>query len=937
MSQTTLLEEVEQWSPDICKNELKTVLPKLVSILCRTDSSTEHIRVLRIIMDMFLPHLRLSELEEECFSKVLPKVVKVFDNLMEEISSQVSGLSSQNTELTTSLRNSLQVMIQTLETVAMCVKHVCALEGVSCLSEVRSVPSCVLYLLRNTFQHCKESEVVYSGRLSLVGDLLQALFKEAYTLQKGLIELLDRVSLHEAASKDEVSDIVTVIHNLLDICSIISSLDMALHANTWKFAIKQCVKHQSLVEEHLRHSDIISCLCEDLLGSLSSCLELAEQITQQGLQAHNPEVKLFQKSTKMCRFFANTLVHYVKEFKDFLVTSCPRFHLLFLQIHSKFPPCLSAPSLSPSLAEELRGAVLVAMDALLTQLLAFRPFVESVLAEKQSCGVDTALAHCLLLVSVLAQLSSQPEGALQLWCDGSRFPEETPRLSVFDAVFQSFGRCVLERVFPVRLPGVMLRGQAQGSVSLHQHVCVQLCACVAALPAPQLPQLERSLLCALLQPDVQTALLATDVWCFLARYGSAELCLHHVLLVAQLIKSCPGETPQWNHLSLLLRRMLFLMTPAHQMELLERFPASQEENVGVWGHLLLRSLAPEVRARLERELTAMAASACKDWHRSGCMLGGVDRLNRVLWALRVVVRVEAPEPKCVSSALSILAQLWTRMCASQVQKHGCLRQTLCLVLSLSAGLVKSLEPHTISQAISCLTALLPLTALDDVTLAALEFLAALGSVFIPPDIQPVVLPRLSTVFGALLASDSWLLRQHTLEAFGVFAEVTNHEEVISQGLTSEESKTRVVNFLSKMVAGEEEQAEARLERLRAESATLEAHTHALESGQEPRTRTHTLAQGGQEQQEHTHTAKREDDSQKQTTLEPCPKRARQECLGWEEAKVHLQTAEGALKALQTLGGAIGPQSSPPPQWLLTRLHELQTLIAHISKQVDEVT
>lgn len=55
----------------------------------------------------------------------------------------------------------------------------------------------------------QESEVVYSGRLSLVGDLLQALFKEAYTLQKGLIELLDHISLQETASDEEVSDIVT--------------------------------------------------------------------------------------------------------------------------------------------------------------------------------------------------------------------------------------------------------------------------------------------------------------------------------------------------------------------------------------------------------------------------------------------------------------------------------------------------------------------------------------------------------------------------------------------------------------------------------------------------------------------------------------------------------------------------------------------------------
>lgn len=56
------------------------------------------------------------------------------------------------------------------------------------------------------------------------------------------------------------------------------------------------------------------------------------------------------------------------------------------------------------------------------------------------------------------------------------------RWSVFEAVLQSFRRCVLERAVPVTLPGVMLRGQAQGTVSLHQHVCVHMCAYVAALP-----------------------------------------------------------------------------------------------------------------------------------------------------------------------------------------------------------------------------------------------------------------------------------------------------------------------------------------------------------------------------------------------------------------------------------------------------------------------
>ncbi len=60
--------------------------------------------------------------------------------------------------------------------------------------------------------------MVYCGRLSLVADLLQGLFKEAYSLQKGLLELLDRMSLDSSASEEEVSDIVTGVCVFVYIC-----------------------------------------------------------------------------------------------------------------------------------------------------------------------------------------------------------------------------------------------------------------------------------------------------------------------------------------------------------------------------------------------------------------------------------------------------------------------------------------------------------------------------------------------------------------------------------------------------------------------------------------------------------------------------------------------------------------------------------------------
>uniref|UniRef100_A0AAQ4QLY9 Fignl1 interacting regulator of recombination and mitosis n=1 Tax=Gasterosteus aculeatus aculeatus TaxID=481459 RepID=A0AAQ4QLY9_GASAC len=889
-SNTSLLDEVMQWSQETCRQELKSVLPKL------TISSGS---VLKVITDMFLPHMGLSELEDGCFSKILPKVVTMFEGMIKEILDQVGGLSSQNTELCgmydfylkkqnqqshlllSFCPNMLTSIIDALST---CVRHVCTFEEAPDLDAIRSLPTCILKVLTETFNHCKESEMVYCGRLSLVADLLQGLFKEAYSLQKALLELLDRIPLDSSASEEAVSDTVTVIHNLLDICSIISNLDIALHANTWKFLIKHSLKYQSLVEEHLHHGDISNSLCENLLVSFNNCVELAEQIKHAGLQesTQSPEYKLFQKTAKMCRFFANTLVHYIKEFKFFLTKYCNCYHRLYLHIISKFPPSLSAPTLPSALSEELSAAALVPMGALLLQLLAVRPFAEFVL---QNDLRESNLPQCLLLLSVLGQIHSQPEEVLQLWHTGSQFSEEEPRLPLYQALFTSFRRCCAERRVPVLLPGVMMKGQAQVLVTLHSNICVQLCASVAALPPVFVPVLERCLLNTVLQSDTQTALLATDVWCFTARYGTAELCLHHVLLVAQLVKCCPAECYQSSQLGLLLRRMVFLMTPDHQTELVERFPPSEVGNLPVWRHVLLRALSQEARRRVEADITDLTEK-CQS---AFCLQ------NKVLFALLAVVRVQSsPEEPCVLSATGVITQLWLRMSPDQVQTHPVLQWTLQLLLSITAILVKSLDPQVIYQ-----VCVVSQKCADQLLLAALEFLSSLGKIFFPPDSQNPILPKLSSLFAVLLADGVWLLQQHALEAFSQFAEV-------GQDL----DRSFLKDVLLQTVNAQED-VESRLQRLKLETAVIEEHNERLELN-------------------------KENASSKQTAeavpdLEPCPKRARQEAGAEEPYSRYIQTAESALKALQALIAEGTPDIvAPPPRWLEPKLQELRTLITHIS-------
>ncbi|KAG5202270.1 hypothetical protein JEQ12_003660 [Ovis aries] len=484
-------------------------------------------KILKIIVEMFLPHMNHLTLEQTFFSQVLPKTVRLFDDMMYELTSQARELSSQNLEIQSTLRNILQ-----------------------------------------------NSESVYSGRLHLVADLLQALFKEAYSLQKQLMELLDMVCMNPLIDEhDDILNMVVVIHSLLDICSVISSMDHAFHANTWKFIIKQSLKHQSVIKSQLKHKDIITSLCEDILFSFHACLRLAEQMMQSDAQ-DNADYRLFQKTLKLCRFFANSLLHYTKVKLIFLIMHECEIYNTF-----KFPPSLYAAGISKPQQEEIAGTFLVTLSPLISQLLTFQPFVDVVLDSKLELPCELQFPQCLLLVVIMDELSSRSEDVQALWCTESQVSEAT------------------------------------------------------------------------------------------ARYGTAELCAHHVTITAHLV------------------------------EFIQKFPPKETENLLLWQYISFQALPAELRKQTALEVSRAGIAWCMKWLGSNRTLEELESLNTVLSALLAVCNSsgEALDMgqqmaiKEVGSQLSILLNVKLVIGQPYVQ------QTLSLLLPLLGFFIQALDPQLISQ------------------------------------------------------------------------------------------------------------------------------------------------------------------------------------------------------------------------------------------------
>nr|XP_035135800.1 uncharacterized protein C1orf112 homolog isoform X2 [Callithrix jacchus] len=831
------LEELSSWPEELCRRELPSVLPRLLSLSQHSDSWIEHIQILKIIVEMFLPHMNHLTLEQTFFSQVLPKTVKLFDDMMYELTSQARELSSQNLEIQTTLKNILQTMVQLLGALTGCVQHVCATQESIILENIQSLPSSVLHIIKSTFVHCKNSESVYSGRLHLVSDHLQALFKEAYSLQKQLMELLDTVCMDPLVDEnDDILNMVIVIHSLLDICSVISSMDHAFHANTWKFIIKQSLKHQSIIKSQLKHKDIITSLCEDILFSFHSCLQLAEQMSQSDAQ-DNADYRLFQKTLKLCRFFANSLLHYTKEFLPFLSDSCCTLHQLYLQIHSKFPPSLYATRISKAHQEEIAGAFLVTLDPLISQLLTFQPFVQVVLDSKLDLPCELQFPQCLLLVVVMDKLPSQPEEVQTLWCTESQVSETTTRISLLKAIFYSFEQCSGELSLPVHLQGVKSKGQAEVAVTLYQHVCVHLCTFITSFHPSLFAELDVALLDAVLDTNMITSLLAMDAWCFLARYGTAELCAHHVTLVAQLIKSCPGECYQLINLSILLKRLFFFMAPLHQLEFIQKFSPKEAENLPLWQHISFQALPAELRKQTVHVVTTVGTAECRKWLSSSRTLGELESLNTVLSALLAICNSagEALDTEKQTAIMEVVSQLWAFLNIKQVADQPYVQQTFSLLLPLLGFFIQTLDPKLIIQVVTLQTSLLKLEPPDYVRLAMLDFVSSLGKLFIPEAIQG-----------------------------------TNHEEMVPQCLSSEEIKNKVVSFLEKTGFVDETES-AKVERVKQEKGIF----------WEP-------------------CANVTVDEAKRSSLQPYAKKARHEFPWEEEYRSALHTIAGALEATESL-------------------------------------
>ena len=207
-----------------------------------------------------------------------------------------------------------------------------------------------------------------------------------------------------------------------------------------------------------------------------------------------------------------------------------------------------------------------------------------------------------------------PDSDLQEWLTPTVHPEDIPHESIFGALFSCINTCTADLISPnSSMPGAMSGGKPQRNITLFEQLCTCSCGFAASYPAQHFSTLENVLLQNVLSPNLHCTLVALNIWCFIARYGTADLCRDHCLFLAQLLDNAvENPSSEWYHLVLLVRRMLRFLAPEHQDDFVRAFPGAS--HIRLWSVLPLSVLTPPLCEAVLEGLVPACAKALQSWN-----------------------------------------------------------------------------------------------------------------------------------------------------------------------------------------------------------------------------------------------------------------------------------------------------------------------------------
>jgi len=569
-----LLVEAESWSPQEIEDRLQDLLQVTSSTLISRDRTPEDKMVsMRFLTSKLLHLLPVFEVDESAYCPLLTAVLELLDQLY----TVLPNLEDEDEKVAV-----LTTAVTLMEHAHSVVKHAKQQEGAG-PGELPSVPRLVPKILYKSLSECgleRGDGMEVGVREGL--DTLMVKSKDALESFCGLMESMKIRSVLE----DEMEILLELCSSLVDFHGVLISLDFRSACRCWQLFARLTNEHAVRLRDKLDMNHSIRVLSSQLNKSIYLLVKEPELIT--GLTSAD-KAKNANKQVAIAAFLVKVLVKLADHYHGCLDKDMDEFLILLIRLLDgdyKTPDWFSAQLVdkidrdifSPLyFSSILRLPNLEILSRLLltfwdkgdvAKILSSRPFPTVLLAIKI---LEDMRAKNLEITSIKGK-------------------------DLLHLIFQLIEYSGKDLIKPPTREGIPIMGNAVVKVDNYEWVLTHLCAWISTASSSEFSLLERQLFLQIQNPSGWSALMTCDVWCFVARYGTSQLCHSHITLLSKMALNLPLQsfTSRNFWIKIIIGRLFNLLAPEEQNSWMEQFSPVEPHNLRLFSLINLSSMKGEV-------------------------------------------------------------------------------------------------------------------------------------------------------------------------------------------------------------------------------------------------------------------------------------------------------------------------------------------------------
>ncbi|KAK9310352.1 hypothetical protein QLX08_000345 [Tetragonisca angustula] len=445
-------------------------------------------------------------LDKKIFSETLPFAY----NLLSEALKKIDGIVNANLDGDTveDVKRQFLVCHELLNVWEKSMERVSKLHKTTAV-DLKCIVENVLLTIKLIFEHCRTSKKLYGTLFEDVSEELTSLFRKVKTILNLFLATLDGVIVFDTDTESETELLIKVIDSIGLFATIAHELDLKTFVETLRIFGKLAI----INEHRVKQTNVTSVtlhlaqLTKDLSSMLSFCQDSADRAKERKIKVIGHSLKILD------RLFAVYCSHINNEILSFAVE-------LLLKMHRCSPLCLKKSQIDSKLIELINVQISKGSEPLLNTIFKSSNFKQIFFDYGHQTNIDE-LGYHLLIINIMRKLINMPYEHHCKWTLGAE--------SIIDVALNNINYLQEEIcVGQVRLPGIHDIGERPRSASIYEATIVPICGLISQIPPDGFHAIELILLKYLLSNQFWSSLLSSDIWCFVDRIGSSELCANHV-------------------------------------------------------------------------------------------------------------------------------------------------------------------------------------------------------------------------------------------------------------------------------------------------------------------------------------------------------------------------------------------------------------------------